>query len=88
MIPKQEQRLNDNDLRRYQYFYLEAIRQEGLGNFAEAFDLYRHCLEIDSLASETHYAISDFYSQISKDSLALYHLKKANSLEPENDEFA
>ena len=88
MIPKQEQRLNDNDMRRYQYFYLEAIRQEGLGNFAEAFDLYRHCLEIDSLASETHYAISDFYSQISKDSLALYHLKKANSLEPENDEFA
>ena len=88
VIPKQEQRLNDNDLRRYQYFYLEAIRQEGLGNFAEAFDLYRHCLEIDSLASETHYAISDFYSQISKDTLALYHLKKANSLEPENDEFA
>ena len=88
VIPKQEQRLNDNDMRRYQYFYLEAIRQEGLGNFAEAFDLYRHCLEIDSLASETHYAISDFYSQISKDSLALYHLKKANSLEPENDEFA
>ena len=88
MIPKQEQRLNDNDMRRYQYFYLEAIRQEGLGNFAEAFDLYRHCLEIDSLASETHYAISDFYSQISKDSLALYHLKKANSLDPENDEFA
>ena len=88
VIPKQEQRLNDNDLRRYQYFYLEAIRQEGLGNFTEAFDLYRHCLEIDSLASETHYAISDFYSQISKDSLALYHLKKANSLEPENDEFA
>jgi len=88
VIPRQEQRLNDNDMRRYQYFYLEAIRQEGLGNFAEAFDLYRHCLEIDSLASETHYAISDFYSQISKDSLALYHLKKANSLEPENDEFA
>jgi hypothetical protein len=28
VIPKQEQRLNDNDLRRYQYFYLEAIRQE------------------------------------------------------------
>lgn len=88
VIPRQEQRLNDNDMRRYQYFYLEAIRQEGLGNFAEAFDLYRHCLEIDSLASETHYAISDFYSQISKDTLALYHLKKANSLEPENDEFA
>ena len=88
VIPKQEQRLNDNDLRRYQYFYLEAIRQEGLGNFTEAFDLYRHCLEIDSLASEAHFAISGFYSQINKDTLALYHLKKANSLEPENDEFA
>ena len=88
VIPKQEQRLNDNDLRRYQYFYLEAIRQEGLGNFTEAFELYRHCLEIDSLASEAHFAISGFYSQINKDTLALYHLKKANSLEPENDEFA
>lgn len=88
VIPMQEQRLNDNDLRRYQYFYLEAIRQEGLGNFTEAFELYRHCLEIDSLASEAHFAISGFYSQINKDTLALYHLKKANSLEPENDEFA
>jgi lipopolysaccharide biosynthesis regulator YciM len=86
--PKQEQRLSDNDMRRYQYFYLEAIRQEGLGNYPEAFDLYRHCLEIDSLASETHYAISGFYSSINKDSLALWHLKRANSLDPENDEFA
>ena len=88
VIPKQEQRLNDNDLRRYQYFYLEAIRQEGLGNFTEAFELYRHCLEIDSLASESHFAISGFYSSINKDSLALYHLKKAYSLDPKNDEFA
>ena len=88
MIPKQEQRLNDNDLRRYQYFYLEAIRQEGLGNYPEAFELYRHCLEIDSLASESHFAISGFYSSINKDSLALYHLKKAYSLDPKNDEFA
>ena len=88
VIPKQEQRLSDNDLRRYQYFYLEALTQEELGNFPEAFDLYRHCLEIDSLASETHYAISGFYSQINKDSLALWHLRKANSLDPKNDEFA
>ena len=88
VIPKQEQRLNDNDLRRYQYFYLEAIRQEGLGNYPEAFELYRHCLEIDSLASESHFAISGFYSSINKDSLALYHLKKAYSLDPKNDEFA
>ena len=87
-IPKQEQRLSDNDLRRYQYFYLEALTQEGLGNNAEAFDLYRHCLEIDSLASEAHFAISDFYSSIGKDSLALWHLRKANSLDPKNDEFA
>ena len=86
--PRQEQRLSDNDMRRYQYFYLEAIRQEGLGNYPEAFDLYRHCLEIDSLASESHYAISGFYSSINKDSLALWHLKKANSLDPKNDEFA
>ncbi len=86
--PKQEQRLSDNDMRRYQYFYLEAVRQEGLGNYPEAFDLFRHCLEIDSLASESHFAISTFYSSINKDSLALYHLKKAYSLEPKNDEFA
>jgi tetratricopeptide (TPR) repeat protein len=86
--PKQEQRLNDNDMRRYQYFYLEAIRQEGLGNYPEAFDLYRHCLEIDSLASETHFALSGFYASLNKDDLALSHLKKACNLDPKNDEFA
>lgn len=86
--PKQEQRLSDNDMRRYQYFYLEAVRQEGLGNYPEAFDLYRHCLEIDPLASETHYALSGFYASISDDALALKHLKQACALDPDNDEFA
>lgn len=86
--PKQEQRLSDNDMRRYQYFYLEAVRQEGLGNYAEAFDLYRHCLEIDSLASETHFALSGFYASINEDTKALKHLKQACALDPDNDEFA
>lgn len=84
---KQEQRLSDNDMRRYQYFYLEAVRQEGLGNYPEAFDLYRHCLEIDTLASEAHFAISGYYASVNKDSLALSHLKYACDLDPENDEF-
>lgn len=83
-----EHHLTGDTLRRYQYFYLEALRQEEAGNYPEAFDLLRHCLEIDPLASEAHYQLSGYEASIGNDSLAQRHLEMADSLDPDNSEFA
>lgn len=79
--------LSYNDRRRYDYFFLEAVCQQEKGNFAEAFELLRHCLEIDSTAAEAYFASAPYYSELGNDSLALACLMKAASLSPGNDTY-
>ena len=69
----------------YQYFYLEALRQTNAGHYAAAFDLYRHCLELDSIAPEVYYELSAYYSDLGKDSIAEDYLNKAVRFNPSND---
>ena len=85
--PASADTLNYNDRRRYDYFFLEAVLQQEKGNFAEAFELFRHCLDIDSAAAEAYFACAPYYSELGNDSLALACLKKAASLRPGNDTY-
>lgn len=68
----------------YQYFYLEAVRQANAGNHDAAFDLYRHCLSIDSIAPEVYYELGAYYSELGRDSIAQEYLHRAVSLNPDN----
>ena len=43
--------LSYNDSRRYNYFFLEAVRQQGAGHYAAAFDLVSHCLDLNPKAA-------------------------------------
>lgn len=72
---------------KYDYTYLEAVRQKDLGNYVLAFELYKRCLEMEPDASEAHYGIGDMYMGMKMDSLALVHLTKATTLEPGNTEY-
>lgn len=83
----QEQRIGRDNARKFQYFYIEAMRQQTQGRYAEAFDLLRHCLVIDSLAAEAHYGVARYYAVLGNDSLAKMHYEKAVALEPQNGEF-
>lgn len=87
-VPQQEQRLSDDDMLRYRYFYLEALRYNGAEKFTEAYELFRHCLQIDPNASETHFALAPFEAAFGRDSLAQAHYETALRLDPDNDEFA
>ncbi len=49
-----------NDRRRYDYFYLEAVRQQEAGHYDAAFELFNHCLSIDPSAAETYYALAAY----------------------------
>lgn len=79
--------LPHNDRRRYDYFFLEAVRQQAAGHYDAAFELFCHCLSIDPAAAETHYALAAYYSEMNRDSTALLSLERAASLSPGNDTY-
>ena len=47
--------LSYNDSRRYDFFFLEAIRQQEAGHYDAAFDLLNHCLDINPNAADAWY---------------------------------
>ena len=47
--------------RRYDAMFLEAICQREKGNNDAAFDLLRHCVDIDSTRSEAYYYLAQYY---------------------------
>ena len=78
-------RLSYNDGQRFKYFYLEAVNQQNLGNYDAAFDLYRHCLDIDPNAAEVYFALSAYYAELDADSTSLALMQKAVDLDSDND---
>ena len=69
---------------RYNYFFLEAIRQQEMGNFAAAFDLLRHALDINPNAPEVYYEIAGYYIDMQNSKAARYYFEKAAELAPDN----
>lgn len=69
---------------RYNYFFLEAIRQQEMGNFAAAFDLLRHALDINPNAPEVYYEIAGYYIDMQNGKAARYYFEKAAELAPDN----
>lgn len=77
-----------NDRKRFDYFFLEAIRQQGAGNFSSAFDLLEHARHINPKAAEVYFYESVYYSMMKKDSIALDCMEKSVALNPENQTYS
>lgn len=69
---------------RYNYFFLEAIRQQEMGNFVAAFDLLRHARDINPNAPEVYYEIAGYYIDMQNGKAARYYFEKAAELAPDN----
>lgn len=69
---------------RYNYFFLEAIRQQEMGNFAAAFDLLRHARDINPNAPEVYYEIAGYYIDMQNGKAARYYFERAAELAPDN----
>ena len=67
--------LSAEDSLRYDYFFLESVRQENAGHYAAAYDLLQHALKINPYAAEAYFAESVYLSELMQDSLALNHLE-------------
>ncbi|MFC2295788.1 MAG: tetratricopeptide repeat protein [Prevotella sp.] len=73
--------------RRYNYFFLEAVRQQNAGHYDAAFDLINYCLQLNPNAAEAYFMRSGYYSDLNLDSLDFADLVKAATLQPSNDTY-
>lgn len=80
-------RLSANDRLRFNYFFLEAVRQREAGHDDAAFDLLEHARHIDPQAAEVYYLQALNYSQMKQDTTALKYLEKAAQLQPNNQTY-
>ncbi|MGM9700595.1 MAG: tetratricopeptide repeat protein [Prevotella sp.] len=76
--------LTADQRRRFDYFFLEAQRLQQQEQYAAAFDLLNHCLDIDSTAAEVYFCQAMYYSLLKQDSAALCRLERAAALRPDN----
>lgn len=73
--------------RKYDQFFLEAMVQRQKGNDAAAFDLLRHCLEINPEASEAYYFLAQYYSGLKNTEKSVAYFQKAATLAPDNETY-
>lgn len=80
-------RLSEAERRRFTYFFLEAKKQQILGNTTAAFDLYQHCLAIDPDAPEALHEMGLFQYVLGQDSVGLRMIERAATLESNNTRY-
>lgn len=80
--------ISDNDRKRFDYFFMEAVRQQNAGNLTAAFDLLEHARSINPHAAEVYYYESMYHSSMKRDSLALACMEKSVQLNPDNQTYA
>ncbi|KAA6341915.1 Beta-barrel assembly-enhancing protease [termite gut metagenome] len=76
--------LSPEEQRKYDYFFLEAIRLKIKGESDAAFDLFKHCLAINSYASSALYEIAQCYFLSQQNTLGEESLTKAVTYAPDN----
>ena len=76
-----------DSLQSYNYFFLEALRQQDMGNLTAAFELLRHARELNPQAPEVYYQLAAYYVDMKNDAVAREYFEKAAALDPENSAY-
>ena len=76
--------LSPEDRRRFNHFFLEAVRLKEKDEMDAAFDMYRHCLAIDSQSAATLYELGKFYMYLGQPEKGEDFLRKAMRTQPGN----
>jgi tetratricopeptide (TPR) repeat protein len=63
--------------RKFDYFFFEGLNLKIAGKYDAAFDVFTHCLSIDSTSAALLYELSYFYLQLDRPDKALEMLKRA-----------
>lgn len=76
--------LSPQEQRRYDYCFLEAVRQKALGKHDATFDLLQHCLAIRPDAPSALYELSQYYLYLKQPQQAVSALVRAVGGDPDN----
>ncbi|MDE5702078.1 MAG: tetratricopeptide repeat protein [Bacteroides sp.] len=76
--------LTPEEQRKYDYFFLESSRLKAQKEYGAAFDMLKHCLDINPDASSALYEISQYYLFLKQVPQGLAALEKAVKNEPDN----
>ena len=76
--------LTPEQQRKYDYFFLEAMRMKGKNEYDAAFGLLQHCLDINPNASSALYEISQYYMFLRQVPQGQEALEKAVASAPDN----
>jgi tetratricopeptide (TPR) repeat protein len=79
--------INDASGRKFDYFFLEALRLRESGNHTNAYSTFQYALKTDSTSSTVLFELSKYYLFLKKDSLAMDALQKAVKYSPGNFEY-
>ena len=63
--------------RKFDYFFYEGLKLKNSGQYDAAFDVFSHCMAIDSTAPAVLYELSNFYEQLNRPQRAVELLKRA-----------
>ncbi|MDD6471825.1 MAG: tetratricopeptide repeat protein [Bacteroidales bacterium] len=69
--------LSSQEQRRFDYFFIEAVRQKQQGNYDAAYELIRHCLSINPESAVANHELMQYYLFLNKVPEALAALEKA-----------
>ncbi|MBQ7422113.1 MAG: hypothetical protein IJV27_08235 [Prevotella sp.] len=72
---------------RYDYFFLEALKQQEKENYAAAFDLLQHAKELNPEAAEVYFQLAGYYVDMKQDSMVRSCFERASQLNPNNDTY-
>lgn len=76
--------LSPEDRRKFNHFFLEAVRLKEKDEMDAAFDMYSHCLAIDSQSAATLYELGKFYMYLGQPEKGEDFLRKAMQTQPGN----
>ena len=82
-----KQKLSISEQREFDYFFYEGLKLKNAGKFDSSFEMFRHCLEIDSTSSAALFELSSYYIQLNQPEKAVSMIKSALSHTPGNQEY-
>lgn len=82
-----KQTLSTSEQRKFDYFFYEGVKLKNAAKYDASFEMFRHCLQIDSTSSVALFELSSYYIQMNRAEKAVSLMKKAVSYAPDNLEY-
>ncbi|MDR2473254.1 MAG: tetratricopeptide repeat protein [Tannerella sp.] len=73
--------------RKFDYFFYEGIKLKNADKADAAFDMFRHCLEIDSTSSAALFELSEYYLELDRIDTTIEIIRKCIEYSPQNAEY-